>query len=205
MNFFRKKEHKDIEVNGIHSVSAFRSAQNNNLLKVINNLPHIKNVLNLGAVQGDSDKEGKLYKDYFLKKEYFTLDKFRNDSSQNHFNLDMEEMDMAHVKFDLILFMSVLEHLKNPKKVIDKLKFALNPGGYIYVTSPFMYPLHKAKDSGYTDYWRFTDDGLRELFYEYSEEWILEVKSVINEVNDRPRHWSHSKTPTGYCALFSYP
>lgn len=56
--------------------------------------------------------------------------------------------------------LSVLEHSRRPWLLAANLERLLVPGGTIYLTVPFVWRLH-----GYpSDYWRFTQRGVEELF-----------------------------------------
>src|SRR4030043_437121 len=107
-------------------VSTLRKTQNYYLKNHVATLPDITTVLNLGALPNDKDKQGSLYKDYFKGKEYYTLDKNRNSESVNHFNIDLMQVDELGYKFDLIIAMSILEHVKNPFIVCNKIQELLN-------------------------------------------------------------------------------
>ena len=61
--------------------------------------------------------------------------------------------------FDAILCISVLEHLPEPRKAIERLHAAVRPGGTVVMGVPFAYPLHDEP----ADFWRFTEHGLRLL------------------------------------------
>ncbi len=99
--------------------------------------------------------------------------------------------------------MSTLEHVENPFVVADNLKKILNPKGYIFVCTPFYFPIHKDSQGRFSDYWRFTDDALRLLFKDMEEIFIKESPSVIEKVKDRPVYYDDlSTTVSGYCALF---
>lgn len=107
------------------------------------------------------------------------------------------------MKFDIILFMSVLEHVENPFIVVNNLKELLTPNGYLFVCTPFFFPIHKALYMGYSDYWRFTDDTLRLMCKDFEEIFIKESPSVVKMVADRPMYYDNpSTTVSGYCALF---
>ncbi len=55
---------------------------------------------------------------------------------------------------------SVLEHSRRPWLLAANVERLLESGGTIYVAAPFVWKVH-----GYpSDYWRFTADGIRELF-----------------------------------------
>jgi SAM-dependent methyltransferase len=72
--------------------------------------------------------------------------------------------DLRHLPFkdaclDEVICQSVLEHVAEPDEVLAEITRILKPGGYCYLTTPFMYPYHSSPD----DYWRWTLDGLRYL------------------------------------------
>src|SRR3990167_353252 len=77
-------------------------------------------------------------------------------------------------KFDLGICMDLLEHTSNPfvvsKNIIDSLK----PGALLFVTVPFVWEVHYVPQ----DFWRFTVQGLTELFKE------MEVESVFEEFDN---------------------
>lgn len=58
---------------------------------------------------------------------------------------------------------NVLEHVKDPQKVVKEMYRLLEPGGVAYVATPFMYPFHSSP----SDYQRWTTQGLRELFKDF--------------------------------------
>lgn len=58
---------------------------------------------------------------------------------------------------------NVLEHVKDPLQAVKEMHRLLEPGGLLYVATPFMYPFHSSP----SDYQRWTDRGLRELFSEF--------------------------------------
>ena len=58
--------------------------------------------------------------------------------------------------------MDLLEHVSNPFIVAKNIIDSLTPGALLFVTVPFIWEIH-----GYPqDYWRFTPDGVAELFKE---------------------------------------
>lgn len=70
------------------------------------------------------------------------------------------ELPFLEGEFDVVLCMTVLEHLEDPAKAILEMRRVLKPGGKIVLSVPFMFPIHDAPG----DYWRFTKFGLRYLF-----------------------------------------
>jgi len=54
---------------------------------------------------------------------------------------------------------AVLEHVRDPQRVMPEITRVLAPGGYAHLVSPFCHPFHEYP----RDYRRFTIDGLKEL------------------------------------------
>lgn len=73
--------------------------------------------------------------------------------------------DAVHLPFkdnsvDMVICESVLEHISQPFEVIDEIKRVLAPGGYAYVSVPFLYPFHASPD----DFIRMSRNALRDRF-----------------------------------------
>lgn len=64
--------------------------------------------------------------------------------------------------FSLVLSQEVLEHVPNPRVALSELVRVLKPGGVVYIQTPFIIGYHAAP----ADYWRFTNEGLKELLLE---------------------------------------
>jgi SAM-dependent methyltransferase len=59
-------------------------------------------------------------------------------------------------KFDLVILDQVLEHVRHPQRALTNVRASLRPGGYCFVSTPFLIRVHAAP----TDYWRWTVQGL---------------------------------------------
>lgn len=65
-------------------------------------------------------------------------------------------------RFGTIICLSVLEHCAQPFRMAENITRLLRPGGRLYVSVPFSWKFH-----GYpSDYWRFTHEGVKQLFPE---------------------------------------
>jgi 2-polyprenyl-3-methyl-5-hydroxy-6-metoxy-1,4-benzoquinol methylase len=51
--------------------------------------------------------------------------------------IDLKKQKMPVNFFDCATAIEVLEHVKNPVAVMNQIKNALKPGGYVFVTTPF--------------------------------------------------------------------
>ena len=109
-----------IRVVGNLSASVCRTAQNAALREFCTPLS-ARRVLNIGARPNGPDKEGSKYEDYFPNAEFFTLDQRALDHP-NHITADLLSLPTPEEKFDLIVMMSVLEHVRNPFLAAQELK-----------------------------------------------------------------------------------
>ncbi len=123
--------------------------------EVINKfLPYIEGrVLDLGAGSAK-------YKDMILKKasEYRSCDGIKNKNIDDI--CDVLNLTYPTESFDTIISTQVMEHASNPYKMASEIYKVLKPGGKVIVTAPFLIPFH----SDPNDYFRFTADGLLEIF-----------------------------------------
>lgn len=71
--------------------------------------------------------------------------------------------------FDRVLCISVLEHTKQPIKIVENIRKILKKDGLVIVSVPFIMSLHDTPQ----DYWRFTRYGLIELFKDFQ---LVEIK-----------------------------
>jgi SAM-dependent methyltransferase len=77
---------------------------------------------------------------------------------------DITELPIINESCDMIILDSVLEHIPDPKKVINETTRVLKKGGFVYVTVPFLYPFHSSPN----DYYRWTKEGLLYSFSDFT-------------------------------------
>jgi SAM-dependent methyltransferase len=66
---------------------------------------------------------------------------------------------------DAVVVQAVLEHVLDPREVVDEIHRVLKPEGLVYAETPFMQQVH----AGAHDFTRFSDSGHRWLFRRFSE------------------------------------
>lgn len=71
---------------------------------------------------------------------------------------DAADLPFASGSFDTILCTEVLEHVIEPEKVVSEFFRVLRPGGTIFCTAPFVYPVHDARD-----FYRYSAQGMEAL------------------------------------------
>jgi len=72
---------------------------------------------------------------------------------------DAESLPFASDTFQRIECDAVLEHVRDPARVMDEMCRVLAPGGYLHLVTPFCHPFHEYPK----DFRRFTLDGLRQM------------------------------------------
>ena len=110
------------------------------------------------------------YKSLFLNSKYETFD------SATQYNPtyvgDVHNLPFTTGSLPAIICLSVFEHLYNPQKAADEIHRALKDGGKALIYTHFVYPYHGRKGV-YSDYFRFTEEGLRHIFSKFSK---IEIK-----------------------------
>ncbi len=67
--------------------------------------------------------------------------------------------------YDVVVIDNVLEHVPSPQLAVSEIHRILKNGGVCICTTPFLIRIHDYPG----DYWRFAEDGLKELFGAYSK------------------------------------
>lgn len=67
-------------------------------------------------------------------------------------------------KYGTGVCMDLLEHARNPFLVAKNISDSLKKGALLFVTAPFVWDIHTHPEDNWNDYWRFTPEGLTELF-----------------------------------------
>ena len=121
-----------------------------------------KKILELGS---GKPAKGKYY---YSAKRFFdkSNDFLQSDVTPKygHKVIDATKMDFNQ-EFDIILAMSILEHIYDFHSALKNIYRALKPGGIALFIVPGSYPLHDEPG----DYWRFTEHALRKLLKDYTK------------------------------------
>lgn len=109
---------------------------------------------------------------------WLCLDK-NKDIIQNYrdWRLPYKVVDIVDLQYrptyDVAFCLEVLEHTLYPRTVISNIYGSLKKGGTLYLSVPFLFPIHADED-----YWRFTEHGLRHLLKEFTE---VEIEPLEEE------------------------
>lgn len=75
---------------------------------------------------------------------------------------DACHLPLADNKFDAVLLLEVLEHVSDDRQALCEIHRVLKPGGKLYISVPFIYPLHDKP----ADFHRYTSFGIARLLQE---------------------------------------
>ncbi len=85
------------------------------------------------------------------------------EPSHGHLVVDVTSMDFD-AEWDLILCVSVLEHVPDFKEAARRIHRAVRPGGQAVIVAPMCFPYHDEPH----DYWRFTVHGVRDMLGDFA-------------------------------------
>jgi SAM-dependent methyltransferase len=115
-------------------------------------------VLNLGAGAASTIFR---YSDILQNSEYHTLE-FSGETNPTYVG-DIQSMPQIESdSYDWVISIAVLEHVKDMRAAASEIARITKPGGWIYIVIPTHNEQHWG--FGYSDYWRTTAHGIRELF-----------------------------------------
>lgn len=80
---------------------------------------------------------------------------------------DIHHLPFADESIESIACCAVLEHVTDPFLALKEMLRVLKKGGLLYMYVPFLFYHHS--QGRYGDYWRFTDDGVKELLKDFFE------------------------------------
>jgi len=78
---------------------------------------------------------------------------------------DIVDLPLTDNSIDAVINEFVLEHVKEPEKIIKEIYRVLKPGGILYLAVPFVASFHSSP----SDYYRWTKLGLREMLKNFDE------------------------------------
>lgn len=137
-----------------------------------------KNILDIGGGFRFQKEMGR-YKVLFEKANYRVLDK--EETYQPDIIGDVQNLPLEDESLDAVICKAVLEHVPRPRKAVREIYRVLKNGGKCLVYVPFLYPYHAHKGV-YKDYYRYTKDGIRYLFRNFSEIEICPVRGNMETI-----------------------
>ena len=144
-------------------------------------------VLDLGTSSRFA-KEIADFKPYF-KDNYFALGydpEICESDSDCDIDGDIASLPIKNTCVDGVICLEVLEHVTDPFKAVDEIYRILKPKGQVLLSVPFLAPYHgksllnqNFSHDSYPDFWRFTHQGLEQLFYKFKKVKIIPVTNTL--------------------------
>ncbi|OGZ30085.1 MAG: hypothetical protein A2931_04230 [Candidatus Niyogibacteria bacterium RIFCSPLOWO2_01_FULL_45_48] len=82
-----------------------------------------------------------------------------------HIAADAQKLPLKNSSCDAVICEASLEHIKNPVPAVQEMYRVLKNGGLIYIIVPFIQGFHSSP----SDYYRWTKEGVKELFKNFEE------------------------------------
>jgi len=144
-------------------------------------------VLSIGSMD-DKDGQGRRYRQYFVKASSYTTSEHIPYPGCD-LVVDVRNMpQIATGTYDCVYCSGVLEHVDDYEAGMREIARILKPGGTLLLGLPFRQALHLAP----TDYWRFTEFGIRVLLERHGYR-AEEVTPIDSSVPDFPAtYWSRA-------------
>jgi SAM-dependent methyltransferase len=131
------------------------------------------------------------YADLFEGCDYLGTD-YSADDTRPDVICDATRLGLACDRFDIVFCTQVIEHVPDPRALVEETFRVLRPGGFLVLTGPFWWPLHEEPH----DYHRFTRYGFSHLLaqagYVDAEitpdggDWAQFFLSITLRLNGRP-------------------
>lgn len=107
---------------------------------------------------------------------------FTNVDKTKYEQVDMvadleDKIDLPFKDYDFAFCLEVIEHTWNVMRVLHNIRLHLKMGGVLYLSVPFLYPVHKEDD-----YQRFTHHGLKRLL-ETVDFKVLDIQPTVGDLD----------------------
>jgi len=132
----------------------------------------------------------KPYRSFFETRQYFGIDGSLKSKADI---IALDDLPVKDNSMDYVMSFQVLEHVPDPRKVVAEFYRVLKPKGIVLISVPFIGEYHSCPN----DYWRYTHEGIKELFKNYSNIRIVQDLSRVQCIISVLAHFIRSKANNG--------
>ncbi len=128
------------------------------------------------------------YKGFFTHVSYKSADFEETDYhafKEIDYVCSADNIPVSEKSFDAIPCTEVLEHVPDPKSVLVEFNRVLKNNGHLFVTTPFIQPIHEEP----YDFFRYTSYALKELMEETGFE-VVFITSWLDKTLDKQQKYS---------------
>ena len=90
---------------------------------------------------------------------------------------EITDFDFPKNSFDTVLCLETLEYVLTPEKLLFSIWQVLSPGGYLYLSVPFMHRLH---GDDLSDMFRFTPSYLKHILRDFRDVQIIPMGGALS-------------------------
>lgn len=88
--------------------------------------------------------------------------------------------DRMFEQYDVVFCLEVMEYVWNPVQALNNMRRFLKQDGTLFISTPFLYPVHNPVDQ---DYLRYTPNGIKKLLKETGFEVLDDEPRVLKHKN----------------------
>ncbi len=114
-----------------------------------------------GALVLDAGAGNCLYKNLFSRFVYESADfcQIEKQYGEITYVCDLKNIPVEDNRYDMVILTQVLEHMSEPREILQEIYRVLKPNGEIWLSAPFFYEEHEAP----FDFYRYTRFGFKHL------------------------------------------
>ncbi|MEM6971879.1 MAG: methyltransferase domain-containing protein [Pseudomonadota bacterium] len=92
-------------------------------------------------------------------------------------------------RYDAVIALAILEHVYDPSAAVANFRFALRPGGRLFLYVPWMWRYHAPRSLIFQDYQRLSRDGLAYLLRDFETVRLYPIRGKWSAMANMMKWW----------------